>query len=125
MILLFDNLVNNYINIISCLIILYVFYLNKYSFLNLFIIDTILNMIPYISIIILILFYLNKFIFKRLINNNINKFVLSILYYFIFISLLYLLNNYNFNYLYYIVSNLFSIILNIIIYFIFIFYKNS
>lgn len=125
MILLFDNLVNNYINIISCLIILYVFYLNKYNFLNLFIIDTLLNMVPYISIIILILFYLNRFIFKRLINNNINKFVLSILYYFIFISLLYLLNNYNFNYLYYIVSNLFSIILNITIYFIYIFYKNS
>ena len=125
MILLFDNLVNNYINIISCLIIFYVFYLNKYSFLNLFIIDTLLNVIPYISIITLILFYLNKFIFKRLINNNINKFVLSILYYFIFISILYLLNNYNFNYLYYIVTNLFSIILNITIYFIYIFYKNS
>lgn len=122
MILLLDNIINNYLNILSSLIILNIFKLDKYKFLTLIIIDILLNSIPIISIIILLLYFLNKIIFRKIVKNNINKFIFSIVYMFIFISLLYLINNYNFSYIYYINNNIFSIIFNIIIYYIYIFY---
>lgn len=123
MILILDNLVNNYLNILSCLILLTIFNLNKEKYIIIIILDILLNKIPIISIIILLIYFLDKFIFKRLINNKFNKFIFIILYYFIFISLLYTINDYTFTYLYYIKTNLFSHIYNILIYYIYIFYR--
>lgn len=122
MILILDNLVNSYLNILSCFVILSVFNLDKYKFLVLVIVDILLNRIPIISILILFIFFLNKLIFRKIVNNSLNKFVFSIIYMFLFISLLYLINEYNFTYLYYLKTNLFSFIFNIFVYYIFIFY---
>ena len=123
MILILDNLVNNYLNILSCLILLITFNLNKEKYLILLLIDILLNKIPIISIILIIIFLLNKFIFKRIVRNKLNNFIFLSLYYFIFISLLYSINEYKFDYLYYMKSNLISHVYNIIIYFLYIFYK--
>ena len=122
MIIIIDNLVNNYLNILSCLILLIIFNLNKEKYILLVLIDILLNKTPIISIIILIIYLLNIFIFNKLIRNKFNKFLLIILYYFIFISLLYSINDYSYTYLYYIKTNLFSHIYNILIYYIYIFY---
>lgn len=122
--IILDNLTNNYLNILSCLIILNIFYLTKYKYLTILIIDILLNKIPYISLIIILFYLLNKYIFKKIINSNINKFIFSIIYYFIFISILYLINRYNFSFKYYLYLNIFSFIYNILIYYIYIFYKN-
>ena len=58
--IILDNLTNNYLNILSCLIILNIFYLTKYKYLTILIIDILLNKIPYISLIIILLYLLNK-----------------------------------------------------------------
>ena len=76
MILIFDNLVNNYLNILSCIILLYIFKLTKNKYLVIVLIDILLNKIPYITIIFILIYFLNKFIFKKLINNNLNSFIL-------------------------------------------------
>ena len=121
MILLLDNLINNYLNILSCFVILSIFNLDKYKFFVLVIIDILLNRIPIISILILILYFLNNLIFKRIVNNNINKFIFSIIYMFLFISLLYLVYDYNFSYLYYLKINLFSFLINTLFYYVYVF----
>lgn len=123
MILILDNLVNNYLNILSCLIILLIPNLNKKKYFTLLCIDIILNTIPLISIFILFLYFLNKFIFKKIIKNRITLFISVIIYYFIFISLIYTINEYDFTYIYYIKNNIISFIYNIIIYYIYIFYS--
>ena len=122
MILIIDNLVNNYLNILSCLILLIIFNLNKEKYILLVLVDILLNKTPIISIIILIIYYLNIFIFNKLIRNKFNKFLFITLYYFIFISLLYSINDYSYTYIYYIKTNMFSHIYNILIYYIYIFY---
>ena len=122
MILILDNLINNYLNILSCLIILNIFNLNKDKFFILVIMDILFNRVPIVSVLILFLYFLNKLIFRKVVKNNINKFIFSIVYMFLFISLLYLINDYNFTYLYYLKTNLFSCIFNIFVYSIYIFY---
>ena len=122
MILILDNLINNYLNILSCLIILNIFNLNKDKFFILVIMDILSNRVPIVSILILFLYFLNKLIFRKVVKNNINKFIFSIIYMFLYISLLYLINDYNFTYLYYLKNNLFSYFFNIFIYYIHIFY---
>lgn len=125
MILILDNLVNNYLNILSCFIILSIFNLNKEKYFLIFIIDILFNRIPFISIIIFLLFYLNRFLFKIFVSNNLNKFILSCFYMIIFLSFIYLLNDYNYSYLYYLKINLFSLLFNILIYYIYFFYKDN
>ena len=122
MILILDNILNNYLNILSCLIILMIFRLDKYKFFMLVIIDILLNRVPIISIIILLLYFLNKIIFKKIVKNNINMFIFSCVYMLIFISFLYLINDYNFSFSYYIKDNVFSLLFNILIYYVYIFY---
>ena len=124
MLLILDNLINNYLHILSCFIILLIFVLNKNKFILLFIIDILLNEMPVISIIILLLYFINCFLFSKIIKNKITIFILSCLYMFIFLSFFYLLNNYNYSYLHYLKSNIISIIFNCFIYYILIFYNN-
>ena len=123
MIIILDNLVNNYLNILSCLILINIFNFNREKFIIILILDIFLNKTPIITIIILILYFLNKSVFKKIINNNFNKFIFIILYYFIFISLLYSINDYSFSYIYYNKTYLLSHIYNILIYYIYIFYR--
>ena len=123
MILLLDTLINSYLNIFSCLIILLIINLNKYNFFGTIIIDILLNGFPIISLILLIIYSINKLIFYKLNKNKLNIFIMSIINMLLFISILFILNNYNFNYIYYIKENIFGIIFNIVIYFIYIFYK--
>ena len=122
MILILDNIINSYLNILSCLILINIFNLNKEKYFIILLLDIIINQLPIISILLILFYYLNHFIFNKIIRNNFNKFILLSLYYFIFISLLYLINDYSFNYLYYIKTNLISHFYNILIYFIYIFY---
>ena len=122
MILILDNVVNSNLNILSCLILISIFKLNKEKYFNILILDIIINKIPIISLLIILIYYSNKLIFNKLIKNKLNKFILLCLYYFIFISLLYCINDYNFSYLYYIKTNLVSHIYNIFVYYLYIYY---
>ena len=124
MILVIDNIINNYLNILSCFILLSVFNLNKYKYFLILIIDILLNQLPVISIFILLFYYVNKFIFKKLVNSSINNYFISIIYLLIFISYIFLVNDYSFNYFYFLKINLFSIIFNIFIYYIYFFSVN-
>lgn len=125
MTLLLDNIINTYLGLLSCFIILEINALNLKRFFILLVVDTILNKIPIISLVILIIFYINKFIYKYLNKNSINLFFISIINYFIFINILYLINNYTYNFIYYLTSNLYSILFNIIIFYIYIFLYNK
>ena len=120
MIILLDNILYNYLNIISALVLISIFKLNLKKCILFVIIDIVINYIPIVSLLTIILYYLNKLIFKYFINNNINKCIFITIYYFIFITLIYFIFNYNIDYIYFIKSNILSHIFNIIIYFIYI-----
>ncbi len=124
MILILDNLINNYLNILSCFSILLLPNLNKDKIYLFIIIDIFLNKIPYISLIMIILYIFDKFIYKIVYKNKINILFISILNYIAFISILYFIYGYNFSYLFYLKSNILSFIFNIIIYYLYIFLNN-
>ncbi len=125
MTLLLDNILNTYLGLLSCFIILEINTLNIKRFFILLIVDIILNKIPIVTFIILIIFYINKFIYKYLNKNNLNLFFISIINYFIFINILYFINSYTYNFIYYLTSNLYSIVFNIIVFYIYIFLYNK
>jgi len=125
MILILDNLLNNYLNILSCLIIISIFNLTKEKFIILFFIDILLNKIPITSITILLLYFLNSFIFKRIVRSNINIFILSIIYMFLFLSFIYLFYDNNYTYIYFFKKNIISFILNIVIYYVYFFHNEN
>lgn len=118
-----DNIINNYLNICSCLIILNIFYFNKRNFLFTLILDVLFNQIPFITIIILFLYYINRIVFSKIVKNSVNTFIFSLVYYVIFLIVLFLINNYNITFKYYIYINLYSLIFNVIIFYIYIMYK--
>lgn len=120
-----DNIINNYLNICSCLIILNIFYFNKRNFLFTLILDVLFNQIPFITIIILFLYYLNRIVFSKIVKNSVNTFIFSLVYYVIFLIVLFLINNYNITFKYYIYMNLYSFIFNVIIFYIYIMYKEQ
>lgn len=118
-----DNIINNYLNICSCLIILNIFYFNKRNFLFTLILDVLFNQIPFITITILFLYYINRIVFSKIVKNSVNTFIFSLVYYVIFLIVLFLINNYNITFKYYIYMNLYSLIFNVIIFYIYIMYK--
>lgn len=123
--ILLDNIINNYLNICSCLIILNIFYFNKHNFFITLILDILFNQIPFITIIILLLYYLNKIVFNKIVKNSVNTFIFSLIYYIIFFIVLFLMDNHNITFKYYIYMNLYSLIFNIIIFYIYIMYKEQ
>ena len=123
--ILLDNIINNYLNICSCLIILNIFYFNKHNFFITLILDILFNQIPFITIIILFLYYLNKIVFYKIVKNSVNTFIFSLIYYIIFFIVLFLMDNHNITFKYYIYMNLYSLIFNIIIFYIYIMYKEQ
>ena len=124
MILILDNIINNYLNITSLLFLVIIFYLNKDKLFIIFLIDLVLNRFPLITIIIVLFYYLNKVIFKFIINNNINKIIILCLYSFLLMTAIYIINNYDISYFYYIKTNIITFIFNGIIYYLYINYKN-
>ena len=111
-----DFLSVNYANIYLSTILLYIFILNKKNIYYILIIDLILNGVPFITLIILILYYLNKNIFNILNDSFLNKYLLLVLYYFLFGIILYsIFNKFNM----YIINHLFNnLIYNLIYYYI-------
>lgn len=91
--MIIDYLVINLTNIYLFSIILSVFKLNKGEFIIILIFDILINKIPLISLIIMLLYCLNNFIFKYLNNNFRNKYILIMIYYFIFGITLYSIYN--------------------------------
>ncbi len=120
--IILDNLINNYIGIQTYFIILSIFNFNKNKFFILFIIDIILNKVPYISIIILFIFYLNKYIYKFIYKNKITMYILSLLNLFIFILLIYIIKNNNVSLMLFLKNNIIGFVFSIIYYAIYIFF---
>ena len=121
MLLLLDNILNNYISIMSCFVLFYIPILNKDKFFIILIFDLLLNKIPTITLLIFLIFLIDKFLYKIFLKNNITNIIVYIINLFIFLLLLYFINNYNFNILYYIKYLIPSITFNIFIYFLYTF----
>ena len=123
MIILLDNIINNYLNIFSLLILITIYNMNNNKKVTLLLFDIILNKIPYISVLTIILSYINKTIFKKISNNKVNKIILLVIYYLLFITIIYFIQSYNMDYFYFLKYNIPSFIFNTFIYIVYIFYK--
>lgn len=114
--MLLDFLSVNYFNIYLASIIIFIFIINDKLMYYILLLDLIINGIPFISMIIIILYYLNKSILKRINACFINKYILSIIYYFLFSIILYsIFNKFNLYIIKYLINNL---PLNLIYYYI-------
>lgn len=114
--MLLDFLSVNYFNIYLASIIIFIFIINDKLMYYILLLDLIINGIPFTSMIIIILYYLNKSILKRINACFINKYILSIIYYFLFSIILYsIFNKFNLYIIKYLINNL---PLNLIYYYI-------
>lgn len=114
--MLLDFLSVNYFNIYLVSIVIFIFIINDKLMYYILLLDLIINGIPFISMIIIILYYLNKSILKRINACFINKYILSIIYYFLFSIILYsIFNKFNLYIIKYLINNL---PLNLIYYYI-------
>ena len=114
--MLLDFLSVNYFNIYLVSIIIFIFIINDKLMYYILLLDLIINGIPFISMIIIILYYLNKSILKRINDSFMNKYILSIIYYFLFSIILYsIFNKFNLYIIKYLINNL---PLNLIYYYI-------
>lgn len=114
--MLLDFLSVNYFNIYLVSIIIFIFIINDKLMYYILLLDLIINGIPFISMIIIILYYLNKSILKRINACFINKYILSVIYYFLFSIILYsIFNKFNLYIIKYLINNL---PLNLIYYYI-------
>ena len=114
--MLLDFLSVNYFNIYLVSIIIFIFIINDKLMYYILLLDLIINGIPFITMIIIILYYLNKSILKRINACFINKYILSIIYYFLFSIILYsIFNKFNLYIIKYLINNL---PLNLIYYYI-------
>jgi len=120
LILLLDNIIFTFLNIYSSFILINLFNFKIKNFFLILLIDIILYKLPLISISLIILYLINYIIFKNIRKNKKTKFIIIILDYIIFISLIYIFNDYD-NYLYFLIDNYRSHIFNILIYYIYIF----
>ena len=102
-----DFLSLNCFNIYLLSIIIFIFCLNDKILYYILIIDLIINGIPFVTITITLLYLLNKNIFKYLNNNFINKYIILIIYYFIFSIILYsIFNKFNLYIIKFLINNL-------------------
>ena len=105
--MIIDFLSLNCFNVYLLSIILFLFCLNDKLLYYLLIIDLIINGIPFVTITITLLYLLNKNIFKYLNNNFINKYILLIIYYFLFSIILYsIFNKFNLYIIKFLINNL-------------------
>lgn len=97
----------NCFNIYLLSIIVFIFYLNDKAIYYILTIDLIINGIPFITIIITLLYLFNNNIFRYLNDNFINKYIMMIIYYFIFSIILYsIFNKFNLYLIKYLINNL-------------------
>lgn len=97
----------NCFNIYLLSIIIFIFYLTDKTIYYILTIDLIINGIPFITIIITLLNLFNNNIFKYLNDNFINKYIMMIIYYFIFSIILYsIFNKFNLYLIKYLINNL-------------------
>lgn len=103
--MILDTIIYNLTNTIIISVITNIYYLNNKRLFLILITDIIINKYPFITITIILLYYLNKNIFKYLSNKFITKYILLIIYYFIFgITIYSIYNKFNF----YIIEVLFN-----------------
>ncbi len=121
--ILIDFITLNLVHILLCSVLINIFYLNDKKVYFLLIFDILINGIPYTTIIIILLYYLNRFIFKFVNRNFWTKYILIILYYFLFNIILYSIFN-TFN-LYIIKYTFNSLIYNALFYFLSLKYIDS
>lgn len=97
----------NCFNIYLLSIIIFIFYLTDKTIYYILTIDLIINGIPFITIIIILLYLFNNNIFRYLNDNFINKYIMMIIYYFIFSIILYsIFNKFNLYLIKYLINNL-------------------
>ena len=116
-----DFLVLNTVHILFCSVLVNIFYLNDKKIYLILIFDILINGVPFTTIIIILLYYLNDFIFKFINDSFLSKFILIIIYYFLFNIVLYSIFN-KFNY-YIIKNSLNSLIYNVMFYYFSLKYK--
>lgn len=121
--ILIDFITLNLVHILLCSVLINIFYLNDKKVYFLLIFDILINGIPYTTIIIILLYYLNRFIFKFVNRNFWTKYILIILYYFLFNIILYsIFNTFNLYIVKYTFNNL---IYNALFYFLSLKYIDS
>ncbi len=114
--MLIDFIINNYTDIYLLSILLFVFVDNKYVVYYIFVFDVIFNRIPFVSLLFILIKYLNKYVFRLVNNNFINRYIVIVIYYFLFSIVLYcIFNKFNLYIIKYLVNN---IIYNLIYYYI-------
>lgn len=105
--MLLDFYALNYSSIYLLSILLILFIENKKHYYYILIIDLILNKIPIITFVLILFCYLNMFIFKYLNKNFINKYIIIIVYYFLFSFIIYsIYNKMNIYILKYLINNI-------------------
>lgn len=97
----------NCFNIYLLSIIIFIFYLTDKTIYYILTIDLIINGMPFITIIITLLYLFNNNLFRYLNDNFINKYIMMIIYYFIFSIILYsIFNKFNLYLIKYLINNL-------------------
>ena len=106
--MIIDFLALNLTHILLCTVLINIFYLNDKKVYLILICDLLINGFPFVTIIIILLFYLNKFFLKVLNSRFLTKFVLIIIYYFLFNIILYsIFNTFNYYVIKLTINNLF------------------
>lgn len=91
--MIIDFITYNYTNILLFTVLLNIFNLNNKRLYFILLIDILINGIPFITIILILLYFFNLKVFNYLNNNFLNKYLLLIVYYFIFGIIIYSIFN--------------------------------
>lgn len=105
--MIIDFITYNYTNILLFTVLLNIFNLNNKRLYFILLIDILINGIPFITIILILLYFFNLKVFNYLNNNFLNKYLLLIIYYFIFGIIIYsIFNKFNLYIIKLLISNL-------------------
>ena len=106
--MIIDFITYNYTNILLFTVLLNIFNLNNKRLYFILLIDILINGIPFITIILILLYFFNLKVFNYLNNNFLNKYLLLIVYYFIFGIIIYsIFNKFNLYIIKLLIINLF------------------
>lgn len=106
--MIIDFITYNYTNILLFTVLLNIFNLNNKRLYFILLIDILINGIPFITIILILLYFFNLKLFNYLNNNFLNKYLLLIVYYFIFGIIIYsIFNKFNLYIIKLLIINLF------------------
>ena len=106
--MIIDFITYNYTNILLFTVLLNIFNLNNKRLYFILLIDILISGIPFITIILILLYFFNLKVFNYLNNNFLNKYLLLIVYYFIFGIIIYsIFNKFNLYIIKLLIINLF------------------